>query len=106
MALYTGVVMTGRECLPGAWTTVKVAWVIMPDPTARLSRARTGREESGYGEMFMEETRALPMKFPMAPESTREVETSRVQPTSEMGTRNVLAENDDDGVLTPFLGVG
>lgn len=76
--------------------TVKVTWVVMPDPTARLSRARTGREE-----IFMEETRAWLMKFPVAPESTREVETSRGQPTSEMGTRNGLAENYE--VLTPFL---
>jgi hypothetical protein len=64
-------------------------------------------EDSEHEVMFREEVRAWTMKFPAAPESTRAVETTREgQPDSEVGTRKVLAENDDNGILTPTLGDG
>ena len=45
------------------------------------------------------------MKFPAPPESTRAIETTlEGQPSSDMGTRKCLAENYDNGILTPTLG--
>jgi hypothetical protein len=81
-------------------------YVMVPDPSGCLSRTWTVKgEERGYVVIFREETRDWLIKFPVAPESTRAVETTPDgQTASEIVTRKGLFEKDNGGILTPTLG--
>lgn len=77
----------------------------LADPSVHLPRAWTEQGEgNGLAVMLREETRAWPMKFHAAPESTRAVQTTpEGQPASEIETRKGLVENNEE-ILMPSLG--
>lgn len=57
--------------------------------------------------MLREEVRVWSIEFPVAPESTKAVETVHDgQSTSVIDTKKGLAESDEDGILTPTKGGG